>query len=227
MVSSEHGRKRRAQIVWRCAAFLMVFLGFIYTAVPVYSSGRGTMACFSVVTVEAGQDLKSLARQYGTTTAQILEDNPKANPLSPGETLTIRENTKAQEPSRGTVSSWLWPVVGRISSDYGWRGDEDFHHGIDIAISTGTSITAARSGKVSKVGWMGVYGKTVMIDHGNGIQTLYAHNDRLLVKVGEQIAAGERIALSGNTGNTTGPHLHFEIRQNGKVIDPLKYLPTH
>lgn len=74
---------------------------------------------------------------------------------------------------------------------------------------------------------MGVYGKTVMIDHGKGIQTLYAHNDRLLVKVGEQIAAGEQIALSGNTGNTTGPHLHFEIRLNGKVIDPLKYLPTH
>lgn len=227
MVASEHGRKRRARVLWRCAAFLMALFGFIYIAAPVYSSGGGTVACFSVVTVEAGQDLKSLARQYGTTTAQILEDNPKANRLSPGETLTIRENTKTQEPSRSAVSSWRWPVVGRISSGYGWRGDDDFHHGIDIAVPSGTTICAVRSGKVIKAGWMGVYGNAVLIDHGKGVQTLYAHNERLLVKVGEQIEAGDQIALSGNTGNTTGPHLHFEIRQNGKAIDPLKYLPAH
>lgn len=225
MMVSEHGRKRRAQVIWGCAAFLVAFWGIIFAAVPVYSSGIGTIKCFSVVTVEPGQDLKTLARQYGTTSAQILEDNPKANQLTVGETLTIRENTKTQEISRSVVDLWLWPVVGRISSDYGWRGSEDFHHGIDIAVPTGTKISAARSGKVIKAGRMGVYGLAVLIDHGKGIQTLYGHNDYLLVNVGEKVDAGDQIAQSGNTGNTTGPHLHFEIRQNGKTVDPLNYLP--
>lgn len=231
MMGQEHGRKRRAQVVGGCAAFLMAFLGIVYAAVPVYSSATETVVCYSVVTVESGQDLNALAKEYETTRAQILKDNPKDNPkanqLIPGEILTIRENTRTQEVSRGVGAgvSWHWPAWGRVSSDYGWRGYKDFHHGIDIAVPTGTPISAARAGKVIKAGWMGVYGLSVLIDHGNGIQTLYGHNDRLSVKVGEQVEMGEEIALSGNTGNTTGPHLHFEIRKNGKTVNPSDYLP--
>lgn len=227
MMVREHGRKRRAQVVWGCAAFLMALLAIGYVAVPVYSSGIGTVACFSVVTVEQGQDLSVLAKKYGTTRAQILKDNPQANQLTSGEILTIRENTRTQETSRSVGVSYRWPAWGRVSSDYGWRGHEDFHHGIDIAVPTGTTISAARSGKVIKAGWMGVYGLTVLIDHGNGIQTLYGHNDQLSVKVGEQVEMEEPIAVSGNTGNTTGPHLHFEIRKNGKAVDPSDLLPQY
>lgn len=223
----EHGRKQYARAIWGSAAFLMAIFVFAYGAVPVYSSGKGTLACFSVITVEPGQDLKALAKRYATTPDQIVKDNPIANRLTPGVTLTIRENTRAEEVSRGATASWHWPVLGPISSDYGWRGYKDFHHGIDIAVPTGTTISSARAGKVVKAGWLGVYGLAVLVDHGNGIQTLYGHNNRLLVKVGERVESGERISISGDTGNTTGPHLHFEIRLNGKTADPSEYLPQY
>lgn len=227
----QDGQKRYDQFVRKCAAFAFVII--IYAAVPAYSSGIGSVNCFSVVTIEPGQNLDSLAKKYGTTRAQILEDNPYANQMSPGETLTIRENvglrdnSRTPEISRGTVVAYQWPAGGRISSEYGRRGDKEFHHGIDIAVNTGTTISAARSGKVVKTGWMGVYGLTVLIDHGNGFQTLYAHNDQVLVKAGEQVRTGEPIALSGNTGNTTGPHLHFEIRKNGQALNPADFLTAY
>lgn len=227
MMVEEHGRKRRARGVYGSVAFLMAFFILVCGTAPVYSSGKGSVACFSVITVERGQDLKVLAQKYATTTEQILKDNPKALNLTPGATLTIRENTRIEAVSRGVTVPWHWPVLGPISSDYGWRGYKDFHHGIDIAVPTGTTVNAARQGQVVKAGWLGVYGLAVLIDHGNGIQTLYGHNKRLLVKVGEQVESGERIAISGNTGNTTGPHLHFEIRQNGKTVDPSNFLPQY
>ncbi|HVJ49199.1 M23 family metallopeptidase [Desulfitobacterium sp.] len=227
MMVQEHGQKRCARVVWGSAAFFMAFFVLAYGAVPVYSNGIGTVACFSVITVEPGQDINALAKRYATTTDQILKDNPQAHTFTPGATLTIRENTRTEEVSRGVMVSWYWPVLGWISSDYGWRGSKDFHHGIDIALPIGTTINAAQGGQVVKAGWLGVYGLAVLIDHGNGIETLYGHNDRLFVKVGEQVKSGERIAISGNTGNTTGPHLHFEIRKNDKTVDPLDYLPKY
>ena len=139
--------------------------------------------------------------------------------------MTIQESfIESKGISRGGETSWSWPVNGVKSSDYGWRNG-DFHHGLDIATPTGSLIRAARAGKVTKTGWLGVYGLAVMVDHGNGVQTLYAHNSKLLVKVGDQVVGGEGISLSGNTGNSTGPHLHFEIRANGKTVDPEDYLP--
>lgn len=227
MTVQGEGRKRHARFLLGCAAFLMASSVMIYNAVPAYSSGKKTVSCFSVITVEPGQDLNALAKKYGTTSEQILKDNPKLKSLTPGVTLTIQENTKAEDVSRGLMVSWHWPVLGPLSSEYGWRGYKEFHHGIDIAVATGTPVSAARAGRVAKVGRLGVYGLAILIDHGNGIQTLYAHNSQLLVKAGEQVENGERIALSGNTGNTTGPHLHFEIRQNGKTVDPAEFLPQY
>lgn len=227
MTVQGEGRKRHAHFVLGCAAFLMASFVLVYNAVPAYSSGKKTVSCFSVITVESGQDLNALAKRFGTTPEQIMKDNPKLNSLKPGITLTIQENTKVEDVSRGSMVSWHWPVLGPLSSGYGWRGYKEFHHGIDIAIATGTPVSAARAGRVLKAGRLGVYGLAILIDHGNGIQTLYAHNSQLLVKPGEQIESGERIAISGNTGNTTGPHLHFEIRQNGKTVDPADYLPQY
>ena len=225
MSIQEHGRKRRARLVQGCTALLMCAFLFNEGATPAFSQGGKPVAYFSVVTLEQEQSIEGLAKKYQTTVAQILKDNPLVK-VKPGVTLTIRENTVTDTAlSRGTTVSWRWPASGRISSDYGWRGYKEYHHGIDIAIPNGTDIKAARTGKVVKAGWIGVYGLTLLVDHGNGIQTLYGHNQKLLVKAGESVEIGETIAVSGNTGKTTGPHLHFEIRLNGKTVDPNQYLP--
>ncbi|MHB8073543.1 M23 family metallopeptidase [Desulfosporosinus fructosivorans] len=226
MHCSNSGRKRRARIVSVSVA-LLIGLGISLVSVfPAYSQvARETpIICYSVVTLGSGADLRDLATHYNTTVAEIKKLN-STTPLHSGMTLTIQENTMSasREISRGNVTSWNWPVIGVTSSAYGRRNGE-FHHGLDIAISSGSLIRAARAGKVTKTGWVGVYGLTVMLDHGDGVQTLYAHNSKILVKVGDFVSGGERISISGNTGNSTGPHLHFEIRHNGKTVDPELYL---
>ena len=219
--------KQRVRLVARDVAFLMGLGISLGTAFPVYSQvAPGTeVICYSVVTLEAGTDLRDIATLYNTTVAEIQKKN-SAMPLKSGATLTLQENTLRESTpiSRGNVESWKWPVSGDISQVYGSHNGE-FHHGLDLAIPNGQLIRAARAGKVIKTDWFGVYGLTVMIDHGNGIQTLYAHNSKILVKDGETVTAGEEISLSGSTGNSTGPHLHFEIRVNGRTVDPQSYLP--
>jgi murein DD-endopeptidase MepM/ murein hydrolase activator NlpD len=122
-----------------------------------------------------------------------------------------------------------WPVSGRISSPFGWRmhpilRKKKYHSGIDLAVSTGTAVKAADSGRVLVSGWQGGYGNFIALDHGKGISTCYGHNSRLLVKAGELVKKGQTIAFSGNTGLSTGPHLHFEVRVNGNPVNPLGYL---
>ena len=118
------------------------------------------------------------------------------------------------------------PVSGRISSFYGLRVDPidgtlKKHNGIDIAVSSGTKVRAVSSGKVVYSGYAKGYGNCVIIDHGNGFQTLYAHNSKNLVKTGQEVSQNTVIALSGSTGRVTGPHLHFEVRKDGKPVDPI------
>lgn len=125
--------------------------------------------------------------------------------------------------------SFLTPVRGRITSPFGSRrhprsGRTSFHSGVDIAARRGTAITAAASGRVSFSGWNRGYGLMVVIDHGGGIQTVYAHCSTTSVKKGDRIKAGQKIAKVGSTGVTTGSHLHFEVRRNGKVQNPLRFL---
>lgn len=226
MNSHEHGRKRHARIVRGSAALLMCIFLFNQRATPAFSQGEEAVTCFSVVTIEQGQSIQALAKEYHTTAEQILRDNSSVKDMKTGTTLTIRENTRVDNTlSRGTTVSWHWPASGRISSDYGWRGYSEFHHGLDIAVPSGTYVTASRPGKVAKAEWIGVYGRTVLIDHGNGVQTLYGHNQELLVKAGQHVETGDKIAVSGSTGKSTGPHLHFEIRLDGKTVNPNDYLP--
>lgn len=116
-----------------------------------------------------------------------------------------------------------WPYRGRISSYFGYRSGE-FHTGIDMSGSVGDPFVAAASGTVVSAGWNGNYGYSILIDHGNGIKTRYAHASKLLVKAGQSVSKGQTIGLVGSTGRSTGPHLHFEVIINGDETNPLNYL---
>ena len=120
------------------------------------------------------------------------------------------------------------PVGGRISSRFGMRKlsferRARMHTGIDFAAPKGTPIVATGPGQVVFVGWRGAYGKVVEVDHGQGVTTLYAHMDRYLVKNRQKIQAGALLGQVGNTGRSTGPHLHFEMRIDNKPLDPLQF----
>lgn len=119
--------------------------------------------------------------------------------------------------------TFVKPTSGVLTSRYGYRWGRT-HTGIDIGASTGTSIKAAAGGTVIFSGWKGTLGKMVVISHGNGIQTYYAHCSSLLVSSGQTVSAGQLIAKVGSTGRSTGPHLHFEIRLNGSAINPQTYI---
>lgn len=124
----------------------------------------------------------------------------------------------------GKASGLSWPISSHINSYYGYRSGRQ-HTGIDLAGHTGDPFAAAASGKVVSAGWGGGYGNMIVIDHGNGIQTRYAHASKLLVSVGQSVSKGQTIGLVGSTGNSTGPHLHFEVILNGSTVNPLNSLP--
>jgi len=186
--------------------------------------------------VKQGESLWEIARLYRTDLDAIVEANAIANPnrLLPSQELFIPGRVAASIGSalrsERLVSSdgrllraFSWPVRGRISSPYGPRWGR-MHHGIDIAVNTGTEVRASAAGRVSFSGWNGDYGYLVIIDHGDGVETRYAHNSRLLVSAGQYVTRGQVIALSGSTGNSTGPHVHFEIRFRGSSVNPINYL---
>ncbi len=122
------------------------------------------------------------------------------------------------------------PVHGRVSSRFGWRAlsvnGNHFHAGVDLAVPLGTPVHAARDGTVVKAGWGGTYGNVVFLDHGDGTQTRYAHLSRIEVRVGESLRQGDVLGLAGSTGASTGPHVHFELRFDGRAVDPLDYLQS-
>lgn len=126
-------------------------------------------------------------------------------------------------PPKSATGSFKMPVSGRLSSPFGSRWGT-FHAGIDLAAPSGTSIYASDGGTVVEAGWHGGYGYLVRINHGNGFETFYAHASKIYVTVGQKVAKGERIAAVGSTGNSTGSHLHFEIRKNGEARNPYNYL---
>ncbi len=129
------------------------------------------------------------------------------------------------EPAETTPSAagFTWPTSGQITSGFGPRWGR-MHKGLDIAAPTGRPITAAKSGTVIVAGWSGGYGQLVVIDHGGGLATAYAHQSRIAVKTGDPVTQGGLVGFVGSTGHSTGPHLHFEVRVNGAARDPLPYL---
>jgi murein DD-endopeptidase MepM/ murein hydrolase activator NlpD len=123
----------------------------------------------------------------------------------------------------------LWPVIGVLRSSFGGRsdpfsGEGAFHTGVDLQVPKGSSVHATADGVVERAGWSGKYGKLVVIDHGNGLKTYYAHLSQYDVVPGQAVRRGEVIALSGATGHATGPHVHYEVRLSGTPVNPYRYL---
>ena len=142
----------------------------------------------------------------------------------------------ASQGGGGATTTWVQgtgqlaaPVNAPITSDFGWRihpiyGTSRLHAGTDFGVDEGTPVHAADGGVVVEAGWISGYGYTVIIDHGNGMSTLYAHNSDVAVSPGQTVSKGQVVSYSGNTGGSTGPHLHFEVRINGEPTDPMGYL---
>lgn len=187
--------------------------------------------------VQKGDSLASITKKYGVHMEGIFSANsmgkeesliagkqiflPAAKPLSVARSRSVSGSSSAR--------GFRWPVVGRISSPFGWRRDpfnkrKDFHTGLDIKAPSGRTIVASKGGKVAYSGWMGGYGRVIVIDHGGGYKTLYAHCSRLLVPKGRKVSQGQAIARVGSSGRSTGPHVHFEVRYRNSAINPLKVL---
>ena len=172
--------------------------------------------------LEEGETLYRVSVMYGTTVEELIE----ANNIE--DYTDIPTGTMLKIPGAVVSTGLIWPLPGKISSGFGKRGRR-FHWGIDIPAPEGTPIRAAADGYVliSSDGMRGFsgYGRIVVIEHGGGISTLYAHNSGNDVKPGTCVRSGETIAEVGATGNATGSHLHFEVRNDGKPVNPLNYLP--
>ncbi len=178
--------------------------------------------------VSIGDTLWDIARTYGIQVDAIKSANSKNDDqVAVGEKLFIPGARWARADTavaRASVSRFIWPTRGEISSSFGWRWGR-LHAGVDLANDIGTYVMAARAGQVIWAGWRGGYGYTVMLDHGGGYVSLYGHLDDYFVERGQYVRAGQRIASMGNTGNSTGPHLHFEIQKDGQPVDPMGLLP--
>lgn len=138
--------------------------------------------------------------------------------------------SQAPATSIAPQQAFIRPVDDPISSPFGYRthpiyGTRTFHKGTDFASATGTPIRAVKDGKVTLAGWVQGYGYSVELDHGSGVKSFYAHCSKILVRLGQSVSQGSAIALVGSTGNSTGPHLHFELDLNGTTVDPEEYLP--
>ena len=142
----------------------------------------------------------------------------------------IEEARRLAEAAAGPFQLVVWPARGKLTSGFGLRvhpifGTTRAHNGIDIDTDTGDPVLAARSGEVILAGTRGGYGKTVVLYHGLGYSTLYGHLSRISVSVGQDVSSGDRIGDAGSTGWSTGPHLHFELRIDGKAVNPIRFLP--
>jgi lipoprotein NlpD len=194
--------------------------------------------------VRKGETIYRIARAYGVEPRDLMEVNDITDPrqLKPGMEVFVPGAPRplevpplapgaAPEPEPAPLPSvppreatMRWPLRGVLYSRFGVRQGQR-HDGIDIAAPEGTSVTAAAAGTVVYTGRQAGYGAIVILRHGDGLVTLYAHNSAVLVKEGEQVEAGRPIAKVGQSGRTTGPHLHFEVREGTRPRNPLFFLP--
>jgi murein DD-endopeptidase MepM/ murein hydrolase activator NlpD len=192
-----------------------------------------------------GQTIYALARQHGVPVDRVLAANGIRNPrhLPVGTVIYIPDlpPTTSSVPPKAAAGpagvaaatapapallAIAWPIEGLVTGRFGTRGRHSHHDGIDIDGSKGDLVHAVAAGRVVRAGDEGAYGKTVIIDHGDGIATLYAHASRIRVDEGDEVDQDQVIAEVGRTGNARGTHLHFEVRRNGRPVDPLPLLKS-
>ena len=157
------------------------------------------------------------------TAAAALRPPQSETPKSTGQTADDRH--ELDKPSPGDNIPNGWPVHGKVTSRFGTRRlgrRGEFHPGLDIAVPMGTDVAATASGEVVFASRQSGYGNLVIINHGNGVTTRYGHLSAISVTAGQQMSRGKTLGLSGNTGRSTGPHVHYEIRENGYPVNPLK-----
>ncbi|MDR7543408.1 MAG: M23 family metallopeptidase [Armatimonadota bacterium] len=193
--------------------------------------------------VRSGETLWDIARRYGTDIEDLMALNNLGHSdwIKPGQRLHVSAGTLPRHRRAGLQTrsgtglttaearrlrasgAFLWPARGTLTSRFGWRRRRQ-HEGIDIAARAGTPVYAARDGVVEVAGWHYGYGKAVLLRHEGGMVTVYGHASVLHVRVGQRVKKGQLIARVGCTGWCTGPHLHFEVRRDGRAVDPMPYL---
>ena len=190
-------------------------------------------------TVSKGETLEDIALRYGVSIRKIIRVNRILDPndikqgsdlFVPGAKLSLAFSEELLAKS-GVPAKFARPCrKSRMSSRFGYRKDpftgrRSFHNGLDFVPGYGAAVNASMPGTVTHAGQMGGYGKLVVIDHGNGFSTRYGHLSRISVKKGRRVGQEQRIGYVGNTGRSTGAHLHFEVREKGKPLDPMKFVP--
>lgn len=179
-----------------------------------------------ILKMQKGGELVSIARRYKVSLKKIIEENNLKNPdFVAANTVLFIPDAKPLN----TFSGFLWPAgLKFVTCGYGWRRNpwdpsaSEFHPGLDIR-SNFQMVRASKYGQITYTGWLGGYGKTVVIAHPGGWKTVYAHLSRIIVRPGQYVKQGQTIAASGNTGRSTGAHLHFEILKDGRNINPYIY----
>jgi murein DD-endopeptidase MepM/ murein hydrolase activator NlpD len=197
------------------------------------SYGSSAQALKSVNRIKDPDHLRAGQTLRIPTADALAVDEPEHSSKSSDRALFLgvqRHLDRHSHPIGRGRRGFIWPAEGTLTSMFGTRGpvmgggSVRLHAGIDIAVPAGTPIRAAQEGIVVFAAYNGAYGKAIKLDHQNGYSTLYAHNARNLVHVGQSVKVGQVICLSGNTGRSTGPHLHFEVHKDGWPVDPLEYL---
>jgi murein DD-endopeptidase MepM/ murein hydrolase activator NlpD len=180
--------------------------------------------------MEKGKRIVDLAKKYKISIDKIIDENDLSNPdFIANGSLVFIPDAKPQNIIKG----FMWPTASRfITCGYGWRRNpfnrslREFHHGLDIRARY-EWIRSSKYGKVTYTGWMRGYGKAIIVAHPGGYKTLYAHLSRIIVRRGQYVKQGQMIGRSGNTGRSTGPHLHYEIIHHGRHKNPYYYLTRH
>ena len=212
----------------------LVSISQIVPGQTLYASSEGL-----VYTIKNGQTLTDISITYGVPIEEIAQANGIADPgkINAGQRIVIPgASTDLWQTvirlSHGKAARFIWPLDGEITSPFGWRihpvfGTRQHHNGIDIDVPVGTIVHASAPGTVRQIyNDPEGYGTAVVIEHADGYLTVYGHLSSVLVTAGQYVEVGQPIAESGNTGVSTGPHLHFEIRHGEFPIDPQRYLPT-
>jgi murein DD-endopeptidase MepM/ murein hydrolase activator NlpD len=182
-------------------------------------------------TLRKDDTLGKISKNMGVPLEAILDANDiQDDIIAAGTQLFIPgARMKKEDLHLAMGDAFIYPVRGRLTSGYGWRNDpisgvRRYHAALDMAVPEGTTVKAAMDGRIATVGYNATYGRYIIVSHGSGFQTMYAHLSNVLVKENAWVLQGAKIGESGNTGYSTGPHLHFAVYKNGRAVNPLDYL---